>query len=105
MTLLVFIGSLLGAMAIGVPGRLCPDVLRRRADVLYGHVQHADHCAEHDCRRRHIHASGHSVLHSRRRTDELRRPVRRIIDFAIACVGHIRGGLGIVAIFAAVIMA
>lgn len=30
---------------------------------------------------------------------------RRIVDFAIACVGHIRGGLGFVAIFAAVIMA
>lgn len=30
---------------------------------------------------------------------------RRIIDFAIACVGHIRGGLGIVAIMAAVILA
>ena len=30
---------------------------------------------------------------------------KRIVDFAIACVGHIRGGLGIVAIFAAVIMA
>lgn len=30
---------------------------------------------------------------------------RRIVEFAIACVGHIRGGLGIVAIFAAVIMA
>ena len=30
---------------------------------------------------------------------------RRIVDFAITCVGHIRGGLGIVAIFAAVIMA
>lgn len=30
---------------------------------------------------------------------------RRIIDFAITCVGHIRGGLGLVAIIAAVIMA
>jgi len=30
---------------------------------------------------------------------------RRIVDFAIACVGHIRGGLGLVAIVAAVIMA
>lgn len=30
---------------------------------------------------------------------------RRIIDFAIALVGHIRGGLGIVAIVAAIIMA
>src|SRR5690606_6514289 len=30
---------------------------------------------------------------------------KRIIDFALACVGHIRGGLGIVAIMAAVIMA
>jgi tripartite ATP-independent transporter DctM subunit len=30
---------------------------------------------------------------------------RRIIDFAIACVGHLRGGLGIVAIIAAVILA
>jgi tripartite ATP-independent transporter DctM subunit len=30
---------------------------------------------------------------------------RRIVEFAIACVGHIRGGLGIVAILAAVIMA
>ncbi|WP_274426395.1 TRAP transporter large permease [Chelativorans sp. YIM 93263] len=30
---------------------------------------------------------------------------RRIVDFAIACVGHVKGGLGIVAVFAAVIMA
>lgn len=30
---------------------------------------------------------------------------KRIINFALACVGHIRGGLGIVAIMAAVIMA
>ncbi|HWT30112.1 MAG TPA: TRAP transporter large permease subunit [Propylenella sp.] len=30
---------------------------------------------------------------------------RRIVEFAISCVGHIRGGLGIVAIIAAVIMA
>ncbi|OSP54827.1 TRAP transporter large permease [Pseudoruegeria sp. SK021] len=30
---------------------------------------------------------------------------KRIIDFSISCVGHIRGGLGIVAIFAAVILA
>jgi TRAP-type mannitol/chloroaromatic compound transport system permease large subunit len=30
---------------------------------------------------------------------------RRIVDFAISCVGHIRGGLGIVAIVAAVILA
>ncbi|TNC47489.1 TRAP transporter large permease subunit [Rubellimicrobium rubrum] len=30
---------------------------------------------------------------------------KRIVDFAIACVGHIRGGLGLVAIIAAVIMA
>src|SRR5690606_35344237 len=30
---------------------------------------------------------------------------KRIIDLALACVGHIRGGLGIVAIMAAVIMA
>ena len=30
---------------------------------------------------------------------------RRIVEFAIACVGHIRGGLGVVAIVAAVIMA
>ncbi|MFG6084011.1 TRAP transporter large permease subunit [Paracoccus litorisediminis] len=30
---------------------------------------------------------------------------KRIIDFSIACVGHIRGGLGIVAIVAAIIMA
>lgn len=30
---------------------------------------------------------------------------KRIVNFAIACVGHVRGGLGIVAIIAAVIMA
>jgi len=30
---------------------------------------------------------------------------KRIIDFAVSCVGHIRGGLGIVAVIAAVIMA
>ena len=30
---------------------------------------------------------------------------KRIVNFALACVGHIRGGLGLVAIFAAIIMA
>lgn len=30
---------------------------------------------------------------------------KRIVDFAVACVGHIRGGLGIVAVIAAVVMA
>ena len=30
---------------------------------------------------------------------------RRIVNFAIACVGHVHGGLGVVAIFAAVILA
>ena len=30
---------------------------------------------------------------------------RRIVDFALALVGHVRGGLGLVAIFAAIIMA
>lgn len=30
---------------------------------------------------------------------------KRIVDFAVACVGHIRGGLGLVAIITAVIMA
>ena len=29
---------------------------------------------------------------------------RRIVEFAIACVGHIRGGLGLVTVVAAVIM-
>lgn len=30
---------------------------------------------------------------------------RRIVDFALACVGHIRGGLGLVAIFAGILLA
>ena len=30
---------------------------------------------------------------------------KRIVDFAVACVGHIRGGLGYVAIIAAIVMA
>ncbi|EPX87718.1 TRAP transporter, DctM subunit [Rubellimicrobium thermophilum DSM 16684] len=30
---------------------------------------------------------------------------RRIVDFAVACVGHLRGGLGYVAVIAAVVMA
>lgn len=30
---------------------------------------------------------------------------KRIVDFAMSCVGHIKGGLGLVAIFAAVVMA
>ena len=30
---------------------------------------------------------------------------KRIVDFAVACVGHLRGGLGYVAIIAAIIMA
>jgi tripartite ATP-independent transporter DctM subunit len=30
---------------------------------------------------------------------------KRIVEFAVACVGHIRGGLGIVAVIAAIVMA
>ncbi|WP_418136125.1 TRAP transporter large permease [Agrobacterium sp. El2ro-1b] len=105
MTLLVFVGSLLGAMAIGVPVAFslmfCGVVLMwymgmfNTAIIAQNMISGADTFT--------LLAIPFFIL-----AGELMNSgglSRRIIDFAIACVGHIRGGLGIVAIMAAVIMA
>ena len=105
MTLLVFVGSLLGAMAIGVPVAFslmfCGVVLMwymgmfNTAIIAQNMIAGADTFT--------LLAIPFFIL-----AGELMNSgglSRRIIDFAIACVGHIRGGLGIVAIMAAVIMA
>lgn len=105
MTLLVFVGSLLGAMAIGVPVAFslmfCGVVLMwymgmfNTAIIAQNMISGADTFT--------LLAIPFFIL-----AGELMNSgglSRRIIDFAIACVGHIRGGLGIVAIVAAIIMA
>ncbi|MCS4244883.1 tripartite ATP-independent transporter DctM subunit [Rhizobium sp. BIGb0125] len=105
MTLLVFVGSLLGAMAIGVPVAFslmfCGVVLMAYMGmfntqiIAQNMIQGADTFT--------LLAIPFFIL-----AGELMNSgglSRRIIDFAIALVGHIRGGLGIVAIVAAVIMA
>ncbi len=105
MTLLVFIGSLLGAMAIGVPVAFalmfCGVVLMwymgmfNTAIIAQNMISGADTFT--------LLAIPFFIL-----AGELMNAgglSRRIIDFAIALVGHIRGGLGIVAIVAAIIMA
>ncbi|MCA0257569.1 MAG: TRAP transporter large permease subunit [Proteobacteria bacterium] len=105
MTLLVFIGSLIGAMAIGVPVAfslmLCGVVLMGYMGMFNSQIIAQNMIAGADTFT--LLAIPFFIL-----AGELMNSgglSRRIIDFAIACVGHIRGGLGIVAIAAAVIMA
>lgn len=105
MTLLVFIGSLLGAMAIGVPVAFalifCGVVLMSYMGMFNTQIIAQNMIAGADTFT--LLAIPFFIL-----AGELMNSgglSRRIIDFAIACVGHIRGGLGIVAIMASIIMA
>lgn len=105
MTLGVFIVSLLGAMAIGVPVAFslmfCGVVLMWYMGMFNTQIIAQNMIAGADTFT--LLAIPFFIL-----AGELMNAgglSRRIIDFAIACVGHIRGGLGIVAIMAAVIMA
>ena len=105
MTLLVFVGSLLGAMAVGVPVAFslmfCGVVLMWYMGMFNSQIIAQNMVVGADTFT--LLAIPFFIL-----AGELMNSgglSRRIIDFAIACVGHIRGGLGIVAIAAAVIMA
>ena len=105
MTLVVFIASLLGAMAIGVPVAFalmfCGVTLMWYMGMFNTQIIAQNMIAGADTFT--LLAIPFFIL-----AGELMNAgglSRRIIDFAIACVGHIRGGLGIVAIMAAVIMA
>ncbi|HEV7369665.1 TRAP transporter large permease subunit [Arenibaculum sp.] len=105
MTIVVFLGALLGAMAIGVPVAFA---LIFTGIVLMGYmgIFNAQIVAQ-------------NMISGADTFTLLAIPFfllagelmnagglsRRIIGFAVACVGHIRGGLGIVAVIAAVIMA
>lgn len=105
MTLAVFIVSLIGAMAIGVPVAFslmfCGVILMWYMGMFNTQIIAQNMIAGADTFT--LLAIPFFIL-----AGELMNAgglSRRIIDFAIACVGHIRGGLGIVAIMAAVIMA
>ena len=105
MTLVVFITSLLGAMAIGVPVAFalmfCGVTLMWYMGMFNSQIIAQNMIAGADTFT--LLAIPFFVL-----AGELMNSgglSRRIIEFAIACVGHIRGGLGIVAIMAAIIMA
>lgn len=105
MTLLIFIGSLLGAMAIGVPVAFalmfCAVMLMLHMDMYNAQIVAQNMISGADTFT--LLAIPFFLL-----AGELMNSgglSRRIIDFALACVGHIKGGLGIVAILAAVIMA
>jgi len=105
MTLLVFIASLLGAMAIGAPVAFalmfCGVALMWYMGMFNSQIIAQNMIAGADTFT--LLAIPFFVL-----AGELMNSgglSKRIIEFAIACVGHIRGGLGIVAIVAAIIMA
>lgn len=105
MTLIVFIVSLLGSMAIGVPVAFslmfCGVALMWYMGMFNSQIIAQNMIAGADTFT--LLAIPFFVL-----AGELMNSgglSKRIIEFAIACVGHIRGGLGIVAIMAAVIMA
>lgn len=105
MTLLIFIGSLLGTMAIGVPVAFalmfCGVMLMLHMDMYNAQIVSQNMISGADTFT--LLAIPFFLL-----AGELMNSgglSKRIIDFALACVGHIRGGLGIVAILAAVLMA
>jgi TRAP-type transport system large permease protein len=105
MTLIVFIVSLLGAMAIGVPVSFalmfCGVALMSYMGMFNSQIIAQNMIAGADTFT--LLAIPFFVL-----AGELMNSgglSKRIIEFAIACVGHIRGGLGLVAIVAAIIMA
>jgi len=105
MTLLIFVSSLLGAMAIGVPIAFalifCGIMLMWHMDMFNAQIVAQNMVTGSDSFT--LLAIPFFLL-----AGELMNAgglSRRIIDFALACVGHIKGGLGIVAILAAVIMA
>jgi tripartite ATP-independent transporter DctM subunit len=105
MTLLVFIVSLIGAMAIGVPVAFalmfCGVILMWFMGMFNSQIIAQNMMIGADTFT--LLAIPFFIL-----AGELMNSgglSRRIIEFAIACVGHIRGGLGIVAIMAAIIMA
>ena len=105
MTIIVFLGSLLASMALGIP--IAFSLLICGAALMF-HMNMMD-----------AQILAQNLIEGSNSFPLLAVPFfmlagevmnagglsRRIIDFAIACVGHIRGGLGIVAIMAAIIMA
>ncbi|MFN3273558.1 MAG: TRAP transporter large permease [Paracoccus sp. (in: a-proteobacteria)] len=105
MTLLVFIVSLLGAMALGVPVAFalifCGVILMSFMGMFNTQIIAQNMLIGADTFT--LLAIPFFIL-----AGELMNAgglSKRIIEFAITCVGHIRGGLGLVAIIAAVIMA
>lgn len=105
MTIVVFLGALLGAMAIGVPVAFAliftGIVLMGYMGIFNTQIVAQNMIAGADTFT--LLAIPFFLL-----AGELMNAgglSRRIIGFAVACVGHIRGGLGIVAVIAAVIMA
>jgi TRAP-type transport system large permease protein len=105
MTLVVFIGSLLGSMAIGLPVAFalmfCGVVLMSYMGMFNTQIVAQNMIAGADTFT--LLAIPFFIL-----AGELMNSgglSRRIINFALANVGHIRGGLGLVAIVAAIIMA
>jgi len=105
MTTLVFLGSLLGAMALGMPVAFALLICALALQMLQGHVE--------------VTILSQKLIEGADSFPLLAIPFfmlageimnaggmsRRIVQFAMSCVGHVRGGLGIVAIFAAVVMA
>jgi hypothetical protein len=105
MTVAIFLGALLGAMALGMPIAYALLVCGVALMLAPGPVRRADPGAERDQRRRQLPAAGGALLHAGRRDHERRRPVAAHRQPGAGLVGHVRGGLGYVAILAAVMMA
>ena len=105
MTIFVFLGALLGSMAIGVPVAFalifCGIVLMAHGGIFDTQIVSQRMITGADTFT--LLAIPFFLL-----AGELMNAgglSRRIVEFAIACVGHIRGGLGLVTVVAAVIMA
>jgi TRAP-type mannitol/chloroaromatic compound transport system permease large subunit len=105
MTITIFLGALLGAMALGVP--IAFSLLACGAALMWhlNMFDAADPGAEHHRRRQQLPAAGRPFFMLAGEIMNAGGLSRRIVNFAMTLVGHVRGGLGYVGIMAAIIMA
>ena len=104
MTLAIFTGSLLGAMAIGMPIAyallVCAVALMYYLDMFDAQIVAQNVINGADS----FPVACGAFLHAGRRDHEYRRAVETHRQRGLAAVGHVKGGLGYVAIIAACIL-
>ena len=104
MTIAIFLGAA-GRDGAGRADRLLAAAVRCRADVAPRHVRRPDPGAERDRGQQQLPLLAVPFFMLAGEIMNAGGLSRRIVNFAMALVGHVRGGLGYVGIMAAIIMA